>query len=59
LRFYFDTGRLESALDANRRVRVMLAAKGYPVTYRETEAGHNYTTWRDRLADAYAALWSD
>ncbi|HEU4595609.1 MAG TPA: glucan 1,4-alpha-glucosidase [Pyrinomonadaceae bacterium] len=59
LRFYFDTGRLESALDANRRVRVMLAAKGYPVTYRETEAGHNYTTWRDRLADAFTALWSD
>jgi glucoamylase len=59
LRFYFDTGRLESALGANRRVRVMLAAKGYPVTYRETEAGHNYTTWRDRLADAYVALWGD
>ncbi len=59
LRFYFDTGRLESVLDTHRRVRVMLAAKGYPVTYRETEAGHNYTTWRDRLADAYTALWSD
>jgi enterochelin esterase-like enzyme len=37
----------------------MLAAKGYPVTYRETEAGHNYTTWRDRLADAYTALWGE
>ncbi|MCA1636586.1 MAG: glycoside hydrolase family 15 protein [Acidobacteria bacterium] len=59
LRFYFDTGRLESVLDTHRRVQVMLAAKGYPVTYRESESGHNYTTWRDRLADAYLALWSD
>jgi enterochelin esterase-like enzyme len=59
LRFYFDTGRLESILDVNRRVHVMLAARGYPVTYREAESGHNYTTWRDQLAEAYAALWAD
>ncbi|MBA3241279.1 MAG: hypothetical protein H0T60_08630, partial [Acidobacteria bacterium] len=58
-RFYFDTGRLESVLDTHRRVQVMLAAKGYPVTYRESESGHNYTTWRDRLADAYLALWGE
>ena len=56
-RFYFDAGLLEPIYDVNRRVRVMLAAKGYPVTYRETPAGHNYTTWRERLADAYLALW--
>jgi enterochelin esterase family protein len=59
LRFYFDVGRMESVLDVSRRVHVMLAARGYPVTYRESDAGHNYTAWRDRLAEAYAALWSN
>ena len=59
MRFYFDTGRLESTLDVHRRVHVTLAAKGYPVTYRESDAGHNFTNWRDRLADAYLALWSN
>ena len=57
LRFYFDAGLYESIYDVNRRVQVMLAAKGYPVTYRESPSGHNYTTWRERLADAYTALW--
>ncbi len=59
LRFYFDVGRMESVLNVSRRVRVILAAKGYPVTYRESEAGHNYTTWRDQLAEALTALWSN
>jgi enterochelin esterase-like enzyme len=58
MRFYFDVGRMESILDVNRRAQVMLAAKGYPVTYREIEAGHNYTAWRDQLGAAYVALWS-
>jgi glucoamylase len=59
LKFYFDVGRMESTRAANRRVRVMLAAKGYAVAYAEAEAGHNWTSWRDRLAGAYLALWSD
>ena len=25
--------------------------------YIEGEAGHNWTAWRDRLADAFIALW--
>jgi enterochelin esterase-like enzyme len=59
MRFYLDTGRLESLLGVNRRANVMLRARGYPVAYFESESGHNYTTWRDRLADAYVALLSD
>jgi enterochelin esterase-like enzyme len=59
MRFYFDVGRLEPILDVNRRVRALLAEKGYAVVYRESEAGHNFTTWRDGLADAYVALWKD
>jgi len=59
LRFYFDAGRFEPLImDVNRRVNVMLAARGYPVIYREAAVGHNYTAWRDRLADAYTALWA-
>jgi glucoamylase len=58
-RFYFDAGQFEPLiLDLGRRTNVMLRAKGYPVTYRESPVGHNYTAWRDRLADAYAALWA-
>jgi len=56
MRFYLDTGRLESLLGVNRRVQVMLRGRGYPVAYFESEAGHNYTNWRDRLPDAYMAL---
>jgi glucan 1,4-alpha-glucosidase len=55
-RFYFDDGVLEGTEDS-RRVAVMLRGKGFPVTYREEQTGHNWTSWRDRLADAYIALW--
>lgn len=58
-RFYFDAGQFEPLiLDLGRRTNVMLRAKGYPVAYHEAAVGHNYTAWRDRLADAYAALWA-
>jgi glucoamylase len=56
--FYFDVGRFEPVLGESRRVRVLLAARGYPVTYRETEAGHNWTNWRDQLPEAFTAIWS-
>ncbi|MEP6923156.1 MAG: alpha/beta hydrolase-fold protein, partial [Pyrinomonadaceae bacterium] len=57
-RFYFDTGTLEG-VENSRRVNVMLRGKGYPVTYEEGETGHNWTSWRDRLADAYIGLWKN
>ena len=59
LRFYFDVGQLESIWKVNRRVRVMLAGKGYRVAYREAAAGHNWTNWRDQLADAFVSIWKD
>lgn len=59
LKFYFDVGRMEPILAVNRRVRVMLVSKGYAVAYAEAETGHNWTSWRDRLANAFLALWSD
>ena len=58
LRFYLDAGLYEPAIfETTRRANLTLRARGYPVTHREGPVGHNYTAWRDRLADAYAALW--
>jgi glucoamylase len=57
--FYFDVGRMEPILGVNRRTHVMLAAKGFPIVYREAEAGHNWTSWSDRLRGAYLAVWGD
>jgi enterochelin esterase-like enzyme len=54
-KFYFDDGVFEGVADS-RRVNVMLRAKGYPVTYKETATGHTWTSWRDRLADAFIGL---
>jgi glucoamylase len=56
MRFYLDTGRLESLLGANRRALVALRSIGYPVAYSESDDGHNYTAWRERLGHAYVAL---
>ena len=54
-RFYIDDGVFEG-VDDSRRVNVMLRAKGFPVTYIEGQTGHNWTAWRDRLAEAFVAL---
>jgi glucan 1,4-alpha-glucosidase len=54
-KFYFDDGILEGAEDT-RRVNVLLRGKGYAVTYVEGETGHNWTSWRDRLSDAFVAF---
>lgn len=55
-RFYFDDGTLEGVEDSQKVVKI-LKDKGFDVTYAEAEAGHNWTAWRDRLADAFIALW--
>ncbi len=55
-RFYLDDGMIEG-VDDTRRVNVMLRGKGYPVTYVEGNTAHNWTAWRDRLADAFIALF--
>jgi glucan 1,4-alpha-glucosidase len=58
-RFYLDAGLYEPIIFENgRRANLILRARGYPVAYREAPAGHNHTAWRDRLADAYTALWA-
>lgn len=54
-RFYIDDGALEGVEDSRRSVE-LLRRRGYAVKYLEGEAGHNWTAWRDRLADGFVAL---
>ncbi|MFP2923871.1 enterochelin esterase [Pyxidicoccus sp. 3LG] len=65
LRFYLNVGLLESGpspnqspsqLAANRRLRDVLRARGYEVTYRELNGGHDYIGWPAGLADGLMAL---
>ena len=61
IKFYLDVGRFEQAIDThqvveNRRLRDVLLAKGYDVTYVETSTGHDYLAWRETVADGLIAL---
>ena len=47
LRIWMDVGRYEWLLDCNRRLHHLLVERGYDVTYREYNAGHNYPAWRN------------
>jgi enterochelin esterase family protein len=49
LRIWMDVGRYEGLLACNRRMHDLLRSKGYAVTYREYNGGHNYPAWRDDL----------
>jgi enterochelin esterase family protein len=60
LEFYLEVGRYEttllfSPLLETRRLRDVLQAKGYPVTYSEFVGGHNEVCWRGSFADAIMA----
>jgi len=47
LDIWMDVGRLEWLLEDNRMMHALLQEKGYRVTYREANGGHNFTSWRD------------
>lgn len=49
LKIWMNVGRFEWLLDTNRRMSDLLHGQSLPLQYRETNAGHNYTAWRDDL----------
>ena len=58
LRVYMDCGRFDPLLEANRTMHGLLQGRGYAVTYREFNAGHNYPAWREDLAAGLEWLFS-
>ena len=51
LKIWMDVGIYDLAglLVSNQRMQNMLKMRGYPLTYREYHAGHNYPAWRDDI----------
>ena len=61
LRFFMEVGTLEQGIPVNmvlenRRLRDVLVAKGYPITYSEYNGGHDLLCWRGSLADGLIDL---
>ena len=59
IRFYLEVGRFDSAVSMvplNRELRDLLISKGYDVTYREFDGGHNYFAWRGSISQGLIAL---
>jgi enterochelin esterase-like enzyme len=61
IRFYLEAGRFEYDLEMslvieNRRMRDVLEAKGYNVTYREFNGGHDFVGWQVNLPGALREL---
>lgn len=57
IRVWMDVGSMEWLLPANRRMHELLRGRGYDVTYREYNGGHNYPAWRDDLPRTLEALF--
>ncbi|MFI6152792.1 alpha/beta hydrolase-fold protein [Kitasatospora sp. NPDC051170] len=56
-RFHLEVGLQEwMLLPQNRHLRDVLLARGYDVSYREFNGGHDYACWRGGLADGLAHL---
>lgn len=59
VRFWMEIGLLEHPsrmLETNRRMKTVLEAKGYDLTYSEPCGGHDYALWRGTLGDALAKM---
>lgn len=53
VRWQVQTGTLEWLHRPNGDLAHALKAAGYEVRYQERSSGHNWTTWRDGLADGF------
>ena len=62
IQLYLDVGRFEqdgaaTPLGQNRRMRDLLGAKGYVLTYAEHNEGHSWGNWRAHVDDILTAFW--
>lgn len=57
IKWFVEVGRYEALLESNRRMKEVLESKGYRVGYKEVSAGHNWTHWKDTLADGLIYLF--
>jgi len=57
IRIYVDTGTIRDAEVGARRMKNLLASKGYTVRYQEFPEAHNWVNWRARLADILMYFW--
>ncbi len=59
LKVWLDVGiyDLSGLLVSNQRMQNMLIERGYPITYQEYHAGHNYPAWRDDIWRGLEALF--
>jgi enterochelin esterase-like enzyme len=49
LNIWMEVGTIDFLLEDNRRMRDLFISQGYNVAYREFNAGHNFTAWRDHI----------
>jgi enterochelin esterase-like enzyme len=59
LRIWQEIGLMESPdrmIEPNRRMKAVLEAKGYDLTYSEPAGAHDYALWRGTIADALMAM---
>jgi len=56
IKFYMEVGRFDTLLKDNRELRDVLMLKGYQLTYREFDGGHDYFSWRGSLEDGLISL---
>ncbi|HUN24507.1 MAG TPA: alpha/beta hydrolase-fold protein [Anaerolineales bacterium] len=57
IEIWMECGSHDFLLSANRKMLAELQAHGYTPSYREYPGAHNYTCWRDQLANGLMALF--
>jgi enterochelin esterase family protein len=53
LRWHLQTGTLEWLHAPNKKLAAALESRDFDVVYGERASGHNWTTWRNGLADGF------
>lgn len=57
LKLWFNVGTYDFLYPENQTMVRHLETHGYPVSYKENNGGHNYTTWRDDLPAGLQTLF--